>query len=77
MRMNVLRRSFLAGFAGLALLSGAAGAQDYPTRPITLVVPFAAGGPSDAIGRLVGQSLSTALGQQIVVEALPVEAHPV
>jgi tripartite-type tricarboxylate transporter receptor subunit TctC len=68
--MNVLRRSFLAGIAGLAVLSGMASAQDYPSRPITMIVPFAAGGPSDAIGRLVGQSMSTSLGQQIVVESV-------
>ena len=44
-------------------------AQDkYPDKPVTLVVPFAAGGPSDAIARLVGQSMSTTLGQQIVIE---------
>ena len=43
-------------------------AKDYPTRPITLIVPFPAGGGVDLIGRLVGQQLSAALGQQVVVE---------
>jgi tripartite-type tricarboxylate transporter receptor subunit TctC len=43
-------------------------AEDYPTRPITMVVPFAAGGPTDILGRLIGQAISTALGQQVVVE---------
>jgi tripartite-type tricarboxylate transporter receptor subunit TctC len=48
--------------------AGAAQAQTFPSKPITLIVPFAAGGPSDAIGRLVGKSMSETLGQQVVVE---------
>ena len=59
----------LASFVALLSLCGIALAQpDYPTRPITLVVPYAAGGPSDVIARLIGQSMSATLGQQIVVE---------
>jgi len=50
------------------LVSAPAGAQDFPTKPIALVVPYAAGGPSDVIGRLIGQSMSQTLGQQIVIE---------
>lgn len=45
-----------------------ASAQNYPTRPITLVVPFAAGGPTDTVARLIGQSMSKTLGQQVIVE---------
>jgi tripartite-type tricarboxylate transporter receptor subunit TctC len=45
-----------------------AGAQDYPTRPITMIVPFAAGGPTDLFARIVGEHMSRTLGQQIVVE---------
>ena len=65
--MNRIITGLLAA-AGLAVLASAAAAQDYPSRPITLVVPYAAGGPSDAIARLVGQSMSETLGQQFVVE---------
>ncbi|MPZ37395.1 MAG: tripartite tricarboxylate transporter substrate binding protein BugD [Rhizobiales bacterium] len=47
---------------------GAAVAQDYPTRPITLIVPFPAGGPTDTIARVTAQSMSKPLGQQIIIE---------
>jgi tripartite-type tricarboxylate transporter receptor subunit TctC len=50
--------------AGLA----AASAQNYPTRPITMVIPFAAGGPTDVLGRLVSQRMGEILGPQIVIE---------
>ncbi|QIG50947.1 tripartite tricarboxylate transporter substrate binding protein BugD [Nordella sp. HKS 07] len=63
-------RKLLAAFAAatmLALTSGA-GAQTYPDRTITMVVPFAAGGPTDTVTRLVAEAMSKDLGQQIVVE---------
>ena len=53
--------------AGIAAVS-AASAQTYPNRPITMVITFAAGGPTDVLGRLVGQRIGEALGQQIVIE---------
>jgi tripartite-type tricarboxylate transporter receptor subunit TctC len=49
-------------------LSGPAQSQDWPTRPITMVVPFAAGGPTDVLGRVMAEYMSPILGQQIVVE---------
>jgi tripartite-type tricarboxylate transporter receptor subunit TctC len=52
----------------LAIRIVGAGAQDYPTRPITLVVPYAAGGGNDAMARIVADHMSRRLGQQIVVE---------
>jgi tripartite-type tricarboxylate transporter receptor subunit TctC len=51
----------------LALTAGAS-AQGYPNRPINMVIPFAAGGPTDVLGRIVGQRMSEVLGQQIVIE---------
>ena len=54
--------------AALVALSAAAFAQDYPLRPVTLVVPFAAGGPTDTLARLVAASMSGGLGQQVTVE---------
>jgi tripartite-type tricarboxylate transporter receptor subunit TctC len=60
-------RFVLAALAALSLAAPAA-AQDYPHRPITMVIPFSAGGPTDVLGRVVAAKLSDILGQQIVVE---------
>lgn len=49
-------------------LAGTAFAQDYPTKPITVVVPFSAGGPTDTVARLVAEAMSADLGQQVVVQ---------
>src|ERR1019366_7235653 len=56
-------------FAALALMNAAV-AQDWPTRPVTMVVPYAAGGPIDTIGRIMAARLSEVLGQQVIVENL-------
>lgn len=72
--MASFARSLAAAFAGLAGLSlaCAASASDaFPTRPITMIVPFGAGGGTDVIARTVSEDLSKALGQSIVVEARP------
>jgi len=50
---------------------GAATAQTFPTRPVTMIVPYAAGGPTDTIARVVGEAMATALGQPVVIEDLP------
>lgn len=60
-------RKFLAALAAL-VASTAVLAQDYPTRTITVVVPFAAGGPTDTVTRLIAQSMSKSLGQTVIVE---------
>jgi tripartite-type tricarboxylate transporter receptor subunit TctC len=54
--------------AALAALTASASAQNYPTRPVTMVIPFAAGGPTDVLGRVVGARMSEILGQQVVIE---------
>ncbi|MBS7699651.1 MULTISPECIES: tripartite tricarboxylate transporter substrate-binding protein [unclassified Chelatococcus] len=66
--MRILMQAIVAGLMTVATAGGAVQAQSYPSRAITLVVPFAAGGPSDAIARLIGQSMSETLGQQVVIE---------
>jgi tripartite-type tricarboxylate transporter receptor subunit TctC len=52
----------------LAFAASAAFAQDYPNKPITVVVPFAAGGPTDTVARLVGQSMQATLKQTVIIE---------
>jgi putative tricarboxylic transport membrane protein len=64
-----LTRGFLSMTAVLFVaLSLPAAAQDWPTRPVTVVVPFAAGGPIDLVARIVAPRMSESLGQQVVVE---------
>ncbi|HZO44277.1 MAG TPA: tripartite tricarboxylate transporter substrate binding protein [Xanthobacteraceae bacterium] len=62
-----MTKALIAALIAL-VIGGPAAAQDWPSRPITLVVPFPAGGPIDFIGRLMGQRLSERLGQQVIVE---------
>ena len=69
--MKIHRRSFLhlaAGVAALPALPRIARAQAYPTRPITIVVPFPAGGSTDVIGRILAEKMRASLGQTIVIE---------
>jgi tripartite-type tricarboxylate transporter receptor subunit TctC len=64
----MIRRMLLAATA-LAALTGSALAQpNYPERPITVVVPFSAGGSTDTIGRLIAEPMTRQLGQQVIVE---------
>ena len=71
--MKFLRRSFLplAAAAALALLLPDAKAQEFPSRPVTLVVPLPAGGAFDALARLLAEHMRTTLGQPVVVENIP------
>ncbi|GJD95194.1 tripartite tricarboxylate transporter substrate-binding protein [Methylobacterium iners] len=67
MRSILTRRLAVLGLAAAAL-AGPASAQGYPERPITMIVPFAPGGPTDVIARLVAETMSRSLGQQVVIE---------
>jgi len=58
----------LAAAGILANFPGPVAAQDYPNKPITVIVPFAAGGPTDVVARLIGEHMSRTLGQQLVIE---------
>jgi tripartite-type tricarboxylate transporter receptor subunit TctC len=68
--MTLSRRRILvlAGAAGVPVSVGMANAQAYPSRPITMIVPYAAGGPTDTIGRTVAERMRAELGQPIVLE---------
>jgi tripartite-type tricarboxylate transporter receptor subunit TctC len=72
------RRQFLhlaAGAAAVPAASRMAAAQAYPTRPVRMIVPAAAGGVVDILARTIGQRLSERLGQQFVIEDLQIPAH--
>jgi tripartite-type tricarboxylate transporter receptor subunit TctC len=64
----MLGRYLAAAAAAVLLLVTSAHAQDFPKRPITMIVPFTAGGTSDVIARAVADQMSAALGQSIIIE---------
>ena len=63
--MQLVHRAIIAF---LLVLTGAPAFAQYPVKPITVIVPFAAGGPTDVVTRLVGDHMSRTLGQTLVVE---------
>jgi tripartite-type tricarboxylate transporter receptor subunit TctC len=65
------RHTLRFAFAALAAFSGAAGAQQYPARNLNMVVPYAAGGPTDTVARVVAQAMGKPLGQTVIVENRP------
>src|SRR5689334_18051525 len=68
-RLHIALTSALLLAAGArGSIDSAAAAQSYPSRPITMIVPFAAGGPTDVIGRAIAERMRVSLGQPIIVE---------
>jgi tripartite-type tricarboxylate transporter receptor subunit TctC len=65
------RISILSSLVALAAFSAGAAAQQYPTRNISMVVPYAAGGPTDTVSRILGQAMGKPLGQTVIVENRP------
>jgi len=71
MKSLLLIRPLAVTAASAVLLSAAASAQGFPSRPIRLVVPFASGGLTDVVARTVGQKMNAALGQPVVIDNRP------
>src|ERR1700758_5725049 len=70
---GAFKHSTLYAFAGAVLIAALASTaararDDYPSRPVQMIIPFAAGGPTDIVGRVMGAKMSELLGQQFVVE---------
>ncbi|HEY4407303.1 MAG TPA: tripartite tricarboxylate transporter substrate-binding protein [Xanthobacteraceae bacterium] len=64
----MLKKLSGAGFGALLALTSTAMAQNFPNHPMVMVIPFAAGGPQDVLGRIIAQSMSEGLGQQVIIE---------
>jgi len=68
MRKILARQPILAAVTAMLVSVAAATAQEYPSRPITMVVPFPAGGPLDSVARIMGERMRVALGQPVVID---------
>src|SRR4051812_3818919 len=68
MFLKALSRSLVTALTCACAIAPAAAQSDYPSRSITIIVPFAAGGPTDVIARILSEHMSRTLGQRIVVE---------
>jgi hypothetical protein len=67
-RMNLISRRSFAAYAGLATLGLAHAQAPFPSKPISLVVPYAPGGPTDAMARILATAIKPVLGQTMIVE---------
>src|SRR5665647_938338 len=68
-RRPPMKKTMMAAvFAGVLALTGTASAEDFPDRQLTMVIPFAAGGPTDVLGRIMAQAMGEQLKQTIIVE---------
>jgi tripartite-type tricarboxylate transporter receptor subunit TctC len=66
---DITRRALALAALGMGLALGApAMAQGFPTKPVTMLIPFAAGGPTDVVGRMIGEHMSRTLGQPVIIE---------
>jgi tripartite-type tricarboxylate transporter receptor subunit TctC len=63
-----MKKAILAAAIAALTMVGQAGAENFPTRPVTMVIPFAAGGPTDVLGRVIGQRMGEILGQTVIIE---------
>src|SRR5437763_9316123 len=63
-----MRKSFLFALVAVLTFGGSAFAQNFPSRPVTIVVPFSAGGPSDAMARILAERMKVSLGEAVLVE---------
>jgi tripartite-type tricarboxylate transporter receptor subunit TctC len=63
-----MRKTILAALTALLTFSATARAETYPSHPITLIVPFSAGGPTDSMARILGERMQRSLGQTITIE---------
>src|SRR5262245_6072482 len=68
MAMSHARELLLRAFGVLLALTTAAAAQDYPTKPVRLIIPFPPGGSNDLVGRMIAAQLGERLGKQVVVD---------
>src|SRR6202165_184526 len=63
-----MRKAILAAFVALLAFSGSAYAENFPSHPITIIVPFSAGGPSDAMMRILAERMKLMLGEPLLIE---------
>ena len=63
-----MRKTIISALTAVLALTGAASAQTFPDHPLTMIIPFAAGGPTDVLGRVMAQKMGEILGQTVIVE---------